>query len=296
MTVLRPSLLRSTGGMALSEPLKNMFSRSVCTISSAWCPSAILLHCSRTAVLYRMPRRSLEQRAHVVSPSGHFRLHDGVRVLLDNPERHPDFGQVTGQNLRREAGLLLIQIDGEKIKPHRSPGLQVAAGDPEECGCPCRRSGTPSPCRRPGSSRNQRSPDRLPRSSFLLTFWSHVHRGTGDSTTSARYRTRPSLATARTGDILRPWPTCRCQVPRFRRCVLHVRAATRRATSSRRRRPSFLMDCGATALASLKRVGVPHRFHRRRSGQPHARRPLRRHAVSAARIRLSSNPARALSP
>ena len=65
-----PLSLTSLGGMPLSLPPKNMLRNRVCSMSSRWWPSAILLHLSSRATRYKMPRRKRLHRLHMVLPSG----------------------------------------------------------------------------------------------------------------------------------------------------------------------------------------------------------------------------------
>ncbi len=58
------------GGMPLSLPPKNMFKMMVCSMSSRWWPSAILVAPSSSATRYKMPLRRRLHRLHMVLPSG----------------------------------------------------------------------------------------------------------------------------------------------------------------------------------------------------------------------------------
>src|ERR1700722_10075563 len=51
-------------------------------------------------------------------------LHNAVGVLFDDVERHSERGKILRQHGRGEAGLLLVEIEGEEIKGSRRPPLQ----------------------------------------------------------------------------------------------------------------------------------------------------------------------------
>jgi hypothetical protein len=55
--------------------------------------------------------------------------------------------QVVGQHVLGEAGLLLVEVDGDDEKATGARSRRTAACRAAR-GCPCRRTGTPSPCRR----------------------------------------------------------------------------------------------------------------------------------------------------
>src|SRR3989304_1511297 len=71
---------------------------SVSTRSSRWWPSAIFVHPSSTAALYRIPLRSRE-----------------------HPRRDPARLEVPLHHMGRIARLTLIQVDGQEVEADRRP-------------------------------------------------------------------------------------------------------------------------------------------------------------------------------
>ena len=129
-------------------------------MSSRWWPSAI----SRRAELGRhlvehaaaQPRA---QAAHRLA-FGHQPLDDRVGVLLDDAELDAARRQVGRQHVRRKAGLLLVEVDGDDLERRTAPARAARSGCRAASSCPCRPRRRPSRGRRRRSSRSRRSPGR----------------------------------------------------------------------------------------------------------------------------------------
>src|ERR1035437_1130984 len=70
------------------------------------------------------PAQATAQAAHGLAFGKHL-LHDAVSVLVFNVKFHSQFFQVLGQDVRRKAGLFLVQVDGNQLEMDRCTGLQL---------------------------------------------------------------------------------------------------------------------------------------------------------------------------
>ena len=76
----------------------------------------------RHAVERAAPQARAE-RAHGLA-FGHDPLHDRISVLLDDAVGHAAALQVARQHLRRETGLLLVEVDRDQLEADRRLRLQ----------------------------------------------------------------------------------------------------------------------------------------------------------------------------
>src|SRR6218665_2307960 len=137
ITTCWPSSLTSLGGMLFILPPKNMFSSSVCRMSSRWWPSAILVQPSSLATRYKMPPRRRPHTLRGGVPSGGVGEGAGGLALGDQPLDdavgvfgfdvvwHAGAGQVPGQHMRGKARLLLVQVHRHQVEGDGRAGAQL---------------------------------------------------------------------------------------------------------------------------------------------------------------------------